>query len=249
MPRRRVEGEGEVSGFTSASPGNGAALAPHLPCPRPARVVLAGRYVRLEPIDPARHAADLFQATCRADAPDLYRYLFAEAPHDVAAMAEWARAAATSDDPRMFAAVDVADDRARGRQALMRVVPEHGVVEVGHVLWGRGIARTRLATESIALLARYVFEELGYRRFEWKCNDRNAASKRAALRFGFTFEGVFRQHMWVRGANRDTAWFAMLDRDWRDGLRAGYERWLDPANFDAQGRQRRSLAHCLARTA
>jgi RimJ/RimL family protein N-acetyltransferase len=122
----------------------------------------------------------------------------------------------------------------------MRITPEHGVIEIGNILWGAPIARTRVATEALYLAAKYVFEDLGYRRFEWKCNDLNAPSKRAARRFGFTFEGVFRQHMWVKGANRDTAWFAMLDREW-PRIRAAYERWLDPANFDAAGRQRAAL--------
>jgi RimJ/RimL family protein N-acetyltransferase len=123
----------------------------------------------------------------------------------------------------------------------MRIVPEHGVIEIGDILWGPRMARTRLATEALYLAARHVFDDLGYRRFEWKCNDLNLPSKRAALRFGFAFEGVFRQHMWVKGANRDTAWFAMLDRGW-PALRAEYERWLDPGNFDASGIQRTPLA-------
>jgi RimJ/RimL family protein N-acetyltransferase len=122
----------------------------------------------------------------------------------------------------------------------MRIVPEHGVIEIGNILWGPAIARTRVSTEAFYLAARYVFDELGYRRFEWKCNDRNEPSKAAALRFGFMFEGVFRQHMWVKGANRDTAWFAIIDCDW-PAIRAGFERWLDPSNFDSAGRQRRSL--------
>jgi RimJ/RimL family protein N-acetyltransferase len=123
----------------------------------------------------------------------------------------------------------------------MRITPEHGVIEIGNILWGPPIARTRVATEALYLAAKYVFEDLGYRRFEWKCNDLNEPSKRAAARFGFAFEGVFRQHMWTKGANRDTAWFAMLDGDW-PRLRAAYERWLDPENFDPAGRQRAKLA-------
>jgi RimJ/RimL family protein N-acetyltransferase len=127
----------------------------------------------------------------------------------------------------------------------MRIVPEHGVIEIGSILWGPGMARSRLATEALYLAARHVFEDLGYRRFEWKCNDRNEPSKRAALRFGFRPEGVFRQHMWAKGANRDTAWFALLDNEWR-GLAPGYQRWLAAENFDAAGRERRKLADCLA---
>jgi RimJ/RimL family protein N-acetyltransferase len=122
----------------------------------------------------------------------------------------------------------------------MRITPEHGVIEVGNILWGPRIARTRIATEALFLHARHVFDDLAYRRFEWKCNSLNEPSKRAAQRFGFTFEGVFRQHIVAKGANRDTAWFAMLDCEW-PALRESYERWLDPANFDEAGRQRRSL--------
>ena len=122
----------------------------------------------------------------------------------------------------------------------MRIVPEHGVIEVGSIMWGPDIARTRRATEALFLFARHVFDDLGYRRFEWKCNARNAPSRRAAERFGFTYEGTFRQHMIVKGDNRDTAWFAMLDGDW-PRLQAGYQRWLAPENFDDDGRQRGQL--------
>jgi RimJ/RimL family protein N-acetyltransferase len=140
------------------------------------------------------------------------------------------------DDPLFSAVIDKATGRAAGRQALMRIVPEHGVIEIGHILWGPAIARTRVATEALYLAARHVFEDLGYRRFEWKCHDLNEPSKAAARRFGFSFEGVFRQHMWAKGANRDTAWFSMLDSEWPAFARE-YARWLDPANFDAAGTQ------------
>ena len=119
------------------------------------------------------------------------------------------------------------------------------MIEIGHILWGGAMARSRLATEALWLMARYVFDDLGYRRFEWKCNALNEPSRRAALRFGFAFEGVFRQHLWVKGRNRDTAWYALIDSDW-PRLREGYARWLDPANFDGTGRQRVSLGECLA---
>jgi RimJ/RimL family protein N-acetyltransferase len=122
----------------------------------------------------------------------------------------------------------------------MRITPEHGVIEIGHILWGPAIARSRVATEALFLWAAYVFETLGYRRFEWKCNARNEPSIRAARRFGFTYEGTFRQHLVVKGENRDTSWFAMLDGEW-PALRDAYARWLDPANFDADGGQRTRL--------
>lgn len=155
-------------------------------------------------------------------------------------MERWVAAAAASSDRLYSAVVDLHTGRADGRQALMRAEPEHGVIEIGDILWGPAIARTRVATEALYLAARYVFEDLGYRRFEWKCNDLNAPSKAAALRFGFSYEGLFRQHMVVKGASRDTAWFAMLDREW-PALRKEYDRWLEPSNFDAEGRQRTKL--------
>jgi len=207
-----------------------------LPCPRPARVVLDGRYARLEPLSLA-HAGGLLAASVDAKSFD---YLFDVPPKDLEDLNSYIRQKSASEDPLFHAVVEKATGVAGGRQTFMRITPEHGVIEIGNILWGPAIARTRVATEALYLAAKYVFDELGYRRFEWKCNDLNEPSKRAARRFGFTFEGVFRQHMWVKSANRDTAWFAMLDRDW-PRLRAAYERWLGPSNFDAAGRQREKL--------
>ena len=210
------------------------------PRPRPSRISLEGRYCTLEPLDPARHGDALFEASMAPGVEERFRYLY-DSPQDRAGFGEWLARSAASEDPFFFAVIDAATGRAEGRQALMRITPEHGVIEVGNILWGPRIARTRVATEALFLHARHVFEDLGYRRFEWKCNDLNEPSKRAAKRFGFTFEGVFRQHTVAKGANRDTAWFAMLDHEW-PALRAAYERWLDPANFDATGLQKRELA-------
>ncbi len=213
-----------------------SAPQPALP---PGRVVLEGRYVRLEPIGP-QHAADLFAAMAGPELEQRFDWLSEYQPTSEAELGERLAAAAAKTDPMMWAVIDVASGRTEGRQCLMRIVPQHGVIEIGNVYWGPRMARTRLATEALALHARYIFETLGYRRFEWKCNARNAASQAAARRFGFTHEGLFRQHMIVKGANRDTAWFAMLDTDWRR-LGAEYERWLDPANFTAEGTQRSPL--------
>ena len=211
-------------------------MTPRLPCPRPARVVLEGRYARLEPIAPA-HAQDLLAASVD---PKSFDYLFDVPPQSLEDVRAWIAKNAAAEDLVVHAVVDKATGIAGGRQSYMRIVPEHGVIEIGNILWGPAIARTRVATEALCLAAKHVFDDLGYRRFEWKCNNLNAPSKKAAARFGFTFEGVFRQHMWVKGANRDTAWYAMLDKDW-PRIRAAYERWLDPANFDAAGRQRARL--------
>lgn len=207
----------------------------------PDRVVLEGRYARLEPLSAARHGDDLFQASTGEAADRLFRYLFEPPPPDRATFQAWLERVQASEDPLFFAVIDRVTGRAEGRQTLMRIDTTHGVIEVGNILWGPTIARTRTATEALMLFAEYVFETLGYRRFEWKCNDRNEPSKRAALRFGFQAEGVFRQHMVVKGENRDTAWFSMVDSEW-SVLKTRYEAWLDPANFDANGRQRTSLA-------
>lgn len=209
--------------------------------PRPERTALDGRYALLEPLDPTRHGADLLRSAQQPGADGRFRYLFEDAPAGEADFAPWLEKAAISDDPRFFAVIDRATGRVEGRQSLMRIDPVHGVIEIGHILWGPAIARTRVATEALYLFAAYAFDTLGYRRLEWKCNSLNEPSKRAAERFGFTAEGVFRQHMVQKGRNRDTAWFAMTDADWQSRLRAGYEAWLRPENFDAQGRQKGRL--------
>lgn len=208
--------------------------------PRPERITLEGRYVRIEPLDPARHGAELFASAQAPGAEDRFRYLFEDAPADYAAFSPWLEKSASSTDPLFFAVIDKRTGRAEGRQALMRIDSTHGVIEIGSILWGPAIARSRATTETLYLFASYVFDTLGYRRFEWKCNNLNEPSKRAAERFGFTFEGIFRQHMVAKGLNRDTAWFAMIDADW-PRLKAGYERWLSPENFDEAGQQKNKL--------
>jgi RimJ/RimL family protein N-acetyltransferase len=212
------------------------------PRPRPARSALEGAYCRLEPLDPARHGDELFAASLAPGAEDRFRFLF-ESPDDRAGFAAWLARAAASEDPLYFGVIDRASGRCEGRQALMRIVPEHGVIEVGGILWGPAIARTRVATDALFVCARHAFDELGYRRFEWKCNARNAPSIRAARRFGFKYEGTFRQHMVSKGQNRDTAWFSITDGEW-PRLRRAFERWLAPANFDPQGRQLARLEEC-----
>jgi RimJ/RimL family protein N-acetyltransferase len=218
-------------------------LAHWTPRKRPEHRVLQGRYVRLEPLDPDRHGDDLFAASSGPEAEELFRYLFETPPENRSSFTLWLEKAAASADPLYFAVVDQTTGRATGRLTLMRIDQAHGVVETGSILFGPELARTRGATEAIYLLARYIFDELGYRRFEWKCNDRNEPSKRAARRFGFSYEGVFRHHMVQKGQNRDTAWYAMVDDEWPVRRRA-FERWLTPDNFDGDGKQRMSLAAC-----
>jgi len=214
-----------------------AAMLPALlPGPQP----LVGRYVHLVPLA-AGHAAPLFAISRHPERERIYRYLPDEPLASLEESQRWIDARLAAPDPLFSVCVDAAGGQVLGRQALMRITPQHGVIEIGNILWGPGMAGTRLATESLYLAARHVFEELGYRRFEWKCDSLNEPSRRAALRFGFTFEGIFRQHLWVKGRNRDTAWYAMLDRDW-PAIGAAFGRWLDPANFDAAGRQLTALA-------
>jgi RimJ/RimL family protein N-acetyltransferase len=211
-----------------------------LPAPTPRHETIAGRYVRLEPLAPS-HAAALFEIGNHPEWERIYRYLPDERITSPQHSSRWIAEKLSSSDPLFFVCVDTRDGRVKGRQALMRITPQYGVIEIGNILWGPEMAQSRLATEALFLAAQYVFDELGYRRFEWKCDALNEPSRRAALRFGFDFEGIFRQHMWVKGKNRDTAWYAIVDRDWPE-LRAAYERWLDPRNFDDSGRQRLALA-------
>lgn len=213
-------------------------MSPPRPALAPVRTILEGRYTRLEPLV-VEHAKNLFAASCLPDAAQRFAYL-PDPPASLALMRTWIAGQAGLADPVLFAVVDRATGRAGGWQQLMRIVPEHGVIEIGYVYWGPTIARTRLATEALYLFARHIFEDLGYRRFEWKCNDRNEPSKRAARRFGFTFEGVFRQHMIQKGENRDTAWFSMLDHEW-PARKVGFERWLAAENFDEGGGQESKL--------
>jgi RimJ/RimL family protein N-acetyltransferase len=216
-----------------------SSLSTWQPCPRPARIVLEGRYCRLEPMDIARHGDDLFGACMAPGAEDRFRWLF-ETPQDRTSFQSWLTRVAASEDPLYFAVMDRASGRCEGRQTFMRITPEHGVIEIGSILWGPAIARTRVATEALYLFAKYAFDDLGYRRFEWKCNTRNEPSMRAARRFGFTYEGTFRQHMVTKGENRDTAWFSMTDDEWPT-LKRALENWLQPDNFDDQGVQKKTL--------
>lgn len=209
------------------------------PRPPPARAPLEGRYARLEPFDAARHAEQLFAASMAEGAEERHRYLF-EPVTDRAEFQAWFEAKVLQSDPLYFVVIDKASGKVEGRQCFMRIDTAHGVIEIGSILWGPGISRSRVATEALYLFARHAFEGLGYRRFEWKCNNANEPSRRAALRFGFAYEGLFRQHMVAKGSNRDTAWYSMIDGEW-PGLKAAFEAWLDPANFDDQGQQKRRL--------
>jgi len=211
------------------------------PARRPGRTTLPGRAVTLAPLDPQAHGDSLYEGT-RGEAGDrLWQYLFEGPFADRAAFDIHLRRIAASEDPLFFAILDNASGRAVGYASYMRIEPVHRVIEVGSILYTPRLQQTTLATEAMYLMARHVFEDLGYRRYEWKCNALNAPSRRAALRFGFRFEGIFRQHMIVKGRNRDTAWFSMLDSEW-PVRKANFERWLDPSNFGQDGRQKAALS-------
>lgn len=210
------------------------------PRPRPPRTAMEGRLVRVEPFDAERHAADLFDAYRLDAAGALWTWMGYGPFPDFDAYREHALRVMSGDDPLFHAIVDLPTGRAVGVASLMRITPEHGVVEVGHIAYSPRLQRTPGATEAMYLMARRVFDELGYRRYEWKCDSLNGPSRRAAERLGFRFEGLFRKHMVVKGRNRDTAWFAITDDEW-PALRSAFERWIDPANFDREERQRRSL--------
>jgi RimJ/RimL family protein N-acetyltransferase len=209
------------------------------PAPRPKRVTLPGRFVTIAPLT-SEHAASLFELSGGPQNAGLWTYLFNGPFDDLTKFAADVEAKAKAQDPLYFALVDNATGRAVGYQSLMRIDPAHRVVEVGGILYTPPLQGTAGSTEAQYLFAKYVFDTLGYRRYEWKCNERNAPSRRAALRLGFSFEGVFRQHMIVKSRSRDTAWFSMLDGEW-PARRAAFEGWLAPENFDAQGRQKRRL--------
>lgn len=205
--------------------------------PFPPARILEGRYCRLEPIDPARHLDDIWAVNRGHE--QIWQWMPASPPHSREAYRELLVMMAKKPGIVPFAIIDKADGKAKGHLWLMEIRPEHGVFEVGYITYSPALQRTRVATEAIFLCGEYGFS-LGYRRFEWKCNALNEPSRRAALRFGFQYEGLFRQHMVVKGANRDTAWFSILDSEWP--VRAqGFQRWLAPENFDADGRQKLSL--------
>ena len=206
---------------------------------------LVGAYCRLEPYVAEQHGDDLFTAVGGPDNDDLWTYVPAGPYRHARELNATLDHTRTLRDWRTMVIVDALDGAVLGMASYMRRRPEHGCVEVGCVVFSRALQRTRIATETLYLMARHVFDDLGYRRFEWKCNAANAASMRAAVRFGFTFEGIFRNDMVVKGQNRDTAWYSMIDSEWPD-IKAAFQTWLDAGNFDGAGRQRVKLATSTA---
>lgn len=204
----------------------------------PSRATLAGRYATLEPLNAERHGEALWQAANGHD--EIWTWLFDGPYAPQADFLSALREKQASTVAVFLAIVPKASGQAAGWASLMRAEPAHGVIEVGNILLTPVLQRTTAATEAMYLMARHVFEDLGYRRYEWKCNAQNLPSRRAAARLGFTYEGIFRQHLVVKGCNRDTAWFSMLDSEW-PARKQAFEEWLHPANFDAEGRQKSPL--------
>ena len=226
-------------------PETGLPIGSHIvdssPAPRPQRTTLAGRHVTITPLDPVAHAESLYAATAGLTNERLWLYILNGPFASRAEFDAYLTRIASLDDPLFYAILDNTSGRAVGHVSYLRIEPAHRCVEVGGILYAPSLQRTPGATEAMYLMARHAFEDLGYRRYEWKCDALNAPSRRAALRLGFTHEGVFRQHMIAKGRNRDTAWFSMLDSEW-PARKAAFEQWLDPANFDADGRQKAPLS-------
>jgi RimJ/RimL family protein N-acetyltransferase len=216
------------------------------PVTRPARVALRGSHILVRPVDAGRDAEPLYAVShAPAGDPAIWTYLpdgpYAS-PEHLREMLTWAE---SSEDPLYFTLAGLPGERPLGLASYLRITPEFGTIEVGHIWFGEPLQRTTAATEAIYLLAAHAFDELGYRRLEWKCNALNAASRRAAERFGFTFEGVFRKHMVIKGRNRDTAWFAITDDEW-PVLRGAFQAWLSAENFESDGLQVRSLVDLIS---
>ena len=214
------------------------------PRPRPPRTPMEGRTCRVEPLDPAVHGDDLFAANAEDAEGCNWTYLGSNPLLETGAYRAWLDSIAGRDDPMFHAILDRRTGRAVGVATYMRIDPAMGVIEVGNINFSPRLQRTPIATEAMYLMMRRVFDELGYRRYEWKCDTHNAPSCAAAERFGFRFEGIFRQAVVYKGRNRDTAWFSIVDGEW-PAIRAAFEQWLDPANFDADGRQRTRLSDLM----
>lgn len=223
---------------------HGQAIGPDLPDwtrrPPPPRQPMIGRTCRLEPLAPERHAADLFAADSLDAAGESWTYLAYGPFADLRAYTAWMDDVCRRTDPLFHAIIDAASGQAVGVAAYLRIDPAVGSMEVGHLHYSPRLQRTVMATEAMYLMMRRAFDELGYRRYEWKCDSLNAPSRAAAARLGFTYEGTFRQATLYKGRSRDTCWYAIIDSDW-PALKARFERWLDPGNFDADGRQRTFL--------
>jgi RimJ/RimL family protein N-acetyltransferase len=213
--------------------------------PVPPRDPLVGARVRVEPLDPERHASDLHEANLLDQSGQGWTYLNYGPFQDLSEYRSWLETACMGPDPMFWAYIDAATDQAVGLGSYLRINPKDGVIEVGHLRFSPKLQRTPLATEAMSLKMKNVFA-LGYRRYEWKCDALNAPSRKAAERYGFKFEGIFRQATHYRGRNRDTAWFSIIDTEW-PAVRSAHESWLAPSNFDGNGQQIKPLSHFMPR--
>jgi len=220
----------------------GEAVAGWKPAAWPGDAPLEGRHARLDPLDPDAHAADLFGAFAGHDA--LWDYMPYGPFHSAPAYHRWAKEAVAGKDPVFWAIRQKGAAHPAGVASFLRITPDHGVIEVGHICLSPQLQQTVAATEAMFLMMDWAFAN-GYRRYEWKCNALNLPSRRAAQRLGFSFEGVFRQHMVIKGRNRDSAWFSVIDSEW-PALREAYAAWLSPANFGPDGRQKERLSDLTA---
>ncbi len=212
---------------------------------RPPRTQMQGRTCRLEVLDAARHAADLHAANMQDVDGRIWTYMGYGPFDNEDDYRAWVAKDASGDDPLFHAIIDTVTDKAIGVASYLRISPDIGSIEVGHINYAPALQRTVAATEAMYLMMARAFDELGYRRYEWKCDNANEKSRNAAVRLGFTFEGVFRQCTIYKGRNRDTAWFSIIDSEW-PRIRAAFEAYLAPSNFDADGKQKQSLSDLRA---
>jgi len=223
----------------------GEPLPDWTPKPRPSRTPIEGRLCRVEPLKASRHAQELYEAHALDVEGRNWTYLPYGPFGSTDEVAEWIRSVESSEDPLFFAIIDLSTERAVGWASYLRIEPAMGSIEVGHLAYSPLLQRRPAATEAMYLMMRRAFDELGYRRYEWKCNSLNAPSWNAAERLGFQYEGTFRQAWVQKGRNRDQAWFSIIDREW-PGVRWALEHWLDPSNFDEAGGQRRRLGELMS---
>lgn len=206
-------------------------------CPRPPLTPLLGTYAHITPLDAEQHLDDLFNAVMTDGTGQMWTYLFNGPYTQKSDFAAYLTSAQASTDPLFYTIMDAQSGRALGYASYLRIEPAMGVIEIGNITMSPLLQKTRIATEAMYLMMAHVFDDLGYRRYEWKCDNLNGPSKKAARRFGFSYDGMFPQAVIYKGRNRDTAWFSIIDKDW-PAIKAGYEAWLDPANFDADGMQK-----------
>ena len=208
----------------------------------PPRTAIVGTFCRVEPLNPETHLDDLYDAFSEDHEGNLWTYMTTGPFNSKEELGDWLESAAATDDPQFHTIIDRSTGKAVGVAAYMRIKPDMGVIEIGNITYSPRLQRTAAATEAMFLFMKRVFDDLGYRRYEWKCDSLNAASRKAAERLGFSFDGLFEQAVVYKGRNRDTAWYSILDRHWPP-LRNAFLKWLDPANFDDQGRQKHKLQY------